>query len=131
MGSSGQDGSQEPQTAEVRVESAESKVESDAIEGGKTWAGITFCYIIIGLIGLESLILIVYFFAATYSLESLGKELSADSVRMLKEARGAVVDDVLKVGNLFLGSVLLPILTLLLGYIYGSRARETGSEEGD
>ena len=95
----------------------------------KTWAGIILCYVTIGLIGLESLIMIIYFFSATYSLRSLSQPLTQESLQVYKEARGAVVDDVMKIGNLFLGSVLLPILTLLLGYIFGSRAGKAESEE--
>jgi len=95
----------------------------------KTWAGIILCYVTIGLIGLESLIMIVYFFSATYSLKSLAQPLTQESLQIYKEARDAVVDDVMKIGNLFLGSVLLPILTLLLGYIFGSRAGKAESEE--
>lgn len=100
----------------------------------KTRAGLMLCYIVIGLIGLESLIMIVYVFAATYSLKPLEQPLTQESLQIYKEARSVVVDNVLKLGNLFLGSVLLPILTLLLGYMFGSRAEKAElqeSEEGD
>lgn len=53
------------------TESIENIVTTKPIETVKAWAGIFLCYGIVGLIGLESLILIIYFFFATYSLKSL------------------------------------------------------------
>lgn len=97
----------------------------------KTRAGLILCYVVIGLIGLESLIMIVYLFSATYPMKSLAQPLTEESLRIYKEARSAVVDDVLQISNLFLGSVLLPILTLLLGYMFGSREENTETNEGD
>ena len=97
----------------------------------KERAGVVLCYIAIGLVGLVSLAMIIYFFAATYSLKSLAQPLTQELIQIYKEARAAVVDDVLRVGNLFLGSVLLPILTLLLGYMFGSREEKAETDEGD
>lgn len=97
----------------------------------KTRAELILCYVAIGLIGLESLIMITYFLLATYPLKSLAQPLTEESLRIYKEARSAVVDDVLSIGNLFLGSILLPILTLLLGYMFGSREEKGETTEGD
>jgi hypothetical protein len=88
---------------------------------GTTRAGIRFCYIIIGLIGLLSLIMVIYFFAATHSLRPLAQPLTQESLQIYKEARSTVVDDITRIGDQLLGNVLLPTLTLLLGYIFGSR----------
>lgn len=122
-------GERRAEVVKVPVEFAIEEVKSDAIESEKTWAGIKFCYIIIGLIGLESVIMILYFVFATYSLKSLVQPLTTESVEIFKEARAAIVDDILRISNLFLGSILLPILTLLLGYIYGARSKRLDSEE--
>jgi len=97
----------------------------------KTRVGLILCCVVIGLIGLESLIMIVYFFAATYPLKSLAQPLTQESIQFYKEARAAVVNDVLSIGNLFLGTVLLPILTLLLGYMFGAREEKGETTEGD
>ncbi len=94
-------------------------------------AGLILCYVAIGLVGIVALMMIIYFFFATYSLKSLAQPLTQESLQIYKEARAAVVDDVLRVGNLFLGSVLLPILTLLLGYMFGSREEKGETNEED
>jgi len=97
----------------------------------RTRAGLILCYVAIALVGIVALMMIIYFFFATYSLKSLAQPLTEESLRIYKEARAAVVDDVLRVGNLFLGSVLLPILTLLLGYMFGSREEKDEVAEED
>ena len=132
MGSGGPGPTEEREsvTKAVPLESVERVVKADSIEGTKTWAGIILCYVTIGLIGLESLIMIIYFFAATYSLKSLGEPLTQDSIRAYKEARAAVVDDVVKISDQILGK-LLPVLTLLLGYVFGAREERAEIEEGD
>jgi len=94
-------------------------------------AGLILCYVAIGLVGIVALMMIIYFFSATHSLKSLAQPLTQESLQIYKEARAAVVDDVLRVGNLFLGSVLLPILTLLLGYMFGSREEKGEATEED
>ena len=138
MGSGGPESEESPKPKPIEIER---ELPPETIEVGKvlppeptiertkTWAGIILSYITLGLIGLESLIIIIYFFSATYSLKSLAEPLTQESLQVFKEARSAVVEDVLKIGNLFLGSVLLPILTLLLGYIFGSRAKKAETEE--
>jgi hypothetical protein len=138
MGSGGSEDCSRQEPVEIEKELPAETIEvgkvlppQPTIERTKAWAGIVLSYITLGFIGLESLIMIVYFFCATYSLKSLGQPLTQESLQIFKEARSAVVDDVLKIGNLFLGSVLLPILTLLLGYIFGSRTKEVETGEGD
>jgi len=97
----------------------------------KTRAGLILCYIAIGLVGLVSLIMVMYFFFATHSLKSLAQPLTQDSLQIYKEARSAVVDDITRIGDRLLGNVLLPVLTLLLGYIFGSREERAEPKEGD
>ena len=102
----------------------------EKIKRMKARAGIRLCYIAIGLVGLVSIIVIIYFFSATYPLKSLSQPLTQESIQIYREARSAVVDDVLKVGDQILGK-LLPILTLLLGYVFGAREEKAENEEGD
>lgn len=92
-------GERRAEVVKVPVEFAIEEVKSYAIESEKTWAGIKFCYIIIGLIGLESVIMILYFVFATYSLKSLVQPLTTESVDIFKEARAAIVDDILRISN--------------------------------
>jgi hypothetical protein len=106
-------------------------ISRESVKVMRARAGIILCYIAIGLVGLVSLIMIIYFFVATHSLKSLAQPLTEESLKIYKEARSAVVDDIAKVGNLFLGSVLLPILTLLLGYIFGSKEERAEANEED
>lgn len=75
--------------------------------------------------------MIAYLFFTTYPMKSLAQPLTQESIQLYKEARSVVVDDVLQISNLFLGSVLLPILTLLLGYMFGSREEKMETSEGD
>jgi len=95
----------------------------------KTKAGLTLCYTTLGFIGLISIILIIYFFTATNSLNSLAQPLTQESLQLYKEAKSAIADDVVKISDRFLGSILLPILTLLLGYMFGSREEKENREE--
>ena len=116
-------------------ESIATKVQLTPIESTeriKTKMGLKLCLIVIIFIGLESLIMMIYFFIATHSLKPMvAQAMTEETVRAYAEARRAVVEDVLKMGNLFLGSVMLPILTLLLGYMFGSRSEEADTEEED
>jgi len=106
-------------------------ISQESVKVMRARAGLILCYIAIGLVGLVSLMMIIYFFVATYSLKSLAQPLTKESLEIYKEARSAVVDDVLRVGNLFLGTVLLPILTLILGYMFGSREDRAETKEAD
>jgi len=108
--------------AEVQIKSIES------IERMKARFGLYLCLTVIILIGVESAMMLIYLFVDMNSLKSL---LTGDSIQLYSEARRAAVDGMLKIGNLFLGSVLLPILTLLLGYLFGSRSEQAETEEGD
>jgi hypothetical protein len=102
-----------------------------SMEEIKARAGLLLCYIAIGLVGLVSLIVMVSFFFTTHSLKSLAEPLTQESLQVFKEARSIVVEDLLKVSDRLLGNVLLPVLTLLLGYIFGSREEKAESGEGD
>ena len=88
--------------------------------------GLNLCYITIGLIGLVAVILIIYYFVATSSLESMIGSPTKDTIQIYKDARAAITDDIVKISDRFLGSILLPILTLLMGYMFGSREEKPG-----
>lgn len=134
MGNEESDGGRSSERIEVQPKRIKERIETPPPKSMKLMkmrAGLILCYIAIGLVGLVSLMMIIYFFSATHSLKSLAQPLTQESLQIYKEARAAVVDDVLRVGNLFLGSVLLPILTLLLGYMFGSREDKSETNEGD
>jgi flagellar basal body-associated protein FliL len=121
--------------SERRRESVESvKIEAPSrksMREMKTRAGLILCYIAIGLVGLVSLTVIMYFFFATHSLKPPEQPLTQESIQVYKEARSAVIEDVLKISDRILGNVLLPVLTLLLGYMFGSREEKAEAEKGD
>ena len=137
MGSGRSEEEQEP--VEVHVErvlpseavSAVAEVQLnpvESIERMKARVGLYLCLAVIILIGIESVMMLTHFFVDIHSLKSL---LAGDSIQLYSEARRAAVEGILKIGNLFLGSILLPILTLLLGYLFGSQVgREETEGEG-
>lgn len=116
---------------ESPAESVAKKVPLEAIDEKKVMAGLRLCYIALGFVGGIAVIIIAYFILATHSLKPLAQPLTEESLKLYREARSIVVDDILKVSDRLLGSVLVPILTLLLGYIFGSREDRTSSKEGD
>jgi hypothetical protein len=87
------------------------------------------CYITIGLIGFVAIVPIVYFYIAANSLESVVVSPTTDTIQLYKDAKSAITDDIVKIGDRFLGSILLPILTLLMGYMFGSREGKSKKEE--
>jgi len=91
--------------------------------------GLTMCYITLSLIGFVTIVLIAYFYIATNSLESVIGSPTTDTIQLYKDARSAITDDIVKIGDRFLGSILLPILTLLMGYMFGSREEKSRKEE--
>ena len=84
-------------------------------------AAVVFCYIIMCLVGLVLISIIIYLFASMHHLKLSG--LTQESLQIYKEGRSMVLEEVVKIGEQLLVKVLLPILTLLLGYIFGSREK--------
>ena len=68
--------------------------------------GLNLCYITIGLIGLVSIVLIIYFYIATRSIELAIGTPTKETIQFYKDARAAITDDIVKISDRFLGSVL-------------------------
>jgi hypothetical protein len=95
----------------------------------KTRAGLDLCKItIISLVILELVVVVVYLLITLLPLRSLNQPLDQESIKTYGELRSAMAGDVLKIGEQFLGK-LLPIITLLLGYMFGSREEKVEVEE--
>ena len=105
------------------------QTEEPKIKDIKTRIGLKLCMItIIGLVALEAVVVIAYFLITWYSVRSFDQTATAELLTSYNEARSAIADDILKIGEQFLGK-LVPVITLLLGYMFGSRMEK--DEEGD
>lgn len=105
------------------------QTEEPKIKDIKTRIGLKLCMItIIGLVALEAVVVIAYFLITWSSVRSFDQTATAELIKSYNEARSAIADDILKIGEQFLGK-LVPVITLLLGYMFGSRMEK--AEEGD
>jgi ABC-type Fe3+ transport system permease subunit len=80
-------------------------------------AGIKFCYIVFILVALMLICIFIYLFVSMSGIKL--SEATKESLEVYKEARGLVMEEAMKISDQLLAKVLLPVLTLLLGYIFG------------
>ena len=85
-------------------------------------AGVILCYIVIALLAVILVGIMIYFFASMRHLKL--SELTTESLQVYKDARSVVIEEVVKISDQLVAKILLPILTLLLGYIFGSREKK-------
>ncbi|MBD3181169.1 hypothetical protein GF312_02685 [Candidatus Poribacteria bacterium] len=88
-------------------------------------AGVVLCYISIALVGASSIIMIIYYIVSIGDFREILKVTNGSTdtelIQKYKEVSGIAVDNILRVSERIIGSILVPILTLLLGYIFGSK----------
>lgn len=90
----------------------------------KDWAGIVLAGVVLALIAIFSLILTIYWFRTAPSLESFGTPVKQESLQLYKEASNIAFESVYKILDLIVLTVLLPVLTLILGYLFGTRSKK-------
>ena len=79
--------------------------------------GIRASYVVLGIILLVLVGIIIYLMVSMSTIKITS--LAEDQLRIYKETRVVVMDEALKLGDQFLLKLLLPVLTLLLGYVLG------------
>ena len=79
--------------------------------------GIRASYVILGFMFLVLIGVIVYLLVSMSYLTV--PSLTEESFKVYKDARSMILDEAMKIGDQFLLKLLLPVLTLLLGYIFG------------
>lgn len=95
------------------------------------WAGVWQSWVVLGLITIFLAGLLVYLVLATPGLGEFGSPVTADSLAQWQKASDVVHQRVTGLVDLVVFKILLPLLTLLLGYVFGSRAGQgppSGSE---
>jgi len=92
----------------------------------KEIAGLVLAGVVLGLITVFTLTVIIYWFRTAPSLNSFGVPVTEESLKLYKEASQVIFDRISKMLDIIIVTVLLPILTLILGYIFGSRVRNKG-----
>ena len=85
-------------------------------------AGVILCYAVVALLAVILVGIMIYFFASMRGLKL--SELTTESLQVYKDARSVVMEEVVKISDQLVAKTLLPILTLLLGYIFGSREKK-------
>lgn len=86
------------------------------------WAGFRLVWAILGLIALLALGLLVYLAVAMPSIDAFGDPVTAESLAFYQKASDLVFERVTTLLDQVVIKTLVPVLTLLLGYVFGTRA---------
>jgi hypothetical protein len=95
------------------------------------WAGVRLLGAVLGLIALLVIVLLVYLAVATPSITAFGSPVTADSFALYQKTSDVVFQRVTSLVDQIVIKTLVPILTLLLGYVFGARAGRLPPEEGN
>ena len=80
------------------------QTEEPKIKDIKTRIGLKLCMItIIGLVALGAVVVIAYFLITWSSVRSFDQTATAELIKSYNEARSAIADDILKIGEQFFG----------------------------
>lgn len=94
-------------------------------ESYREFVGARFLWAILGLTALTALGLLLYVIIRTPAVPTFTANAAPDSVYLaaiIKE-RATVVDNAVKLGQLLLVGICLPLLTAILGYLFGTSRR--------
>lgn len=86
------------------------------------WAGVRLLWAVLGLIALLLAGLLAYLALATPGVIAFGSPVTPDSFALYQRGSDLVFQRVTTLLDQVVIKVLLPVLTLLLGYVFGARA---------
>jgi hypothetical protein len=95
------------------------------------WAGFWLLWAVLGLIALLLAGLLIYLAVATPDLTAFGSPATPDSVALHARTSEVVFQRVTTLLDQVVIKTLVPVLTLLLGYVFGARAGQpTAPDQG-
>lgn len=95
------------------------------------WAGVWLCLAVLALLGLVVVGLLLYPMLAAPSLESFGTPATAESLGLWREASDVSFQRATSLLDQVAIKMLLPLLTLLLGYVFGATVGHRAAAEGN
>jgi hypothetical protein len=95
-------------------------------EDYREFAGVRFFWAILGLAAITVVGLLLYVILRTPSIPALTADATPDSAYLAAviRERANVVDNAVKLGQLLLVGICLPLLTAILGYLFGTSRRQ-------
>jgi hypothetical protein len=88
------------------------------------WAGLRLVWTVFGSIACVLLSLVIYLTFATPDIHAFGAPVTADSQALQQKAAEAVFQRVTGLVDQIVIRVFLPVLTLLLGYVFGATSHQ-------
>ena len=93
-------------------------------------AGLAFAYWTLGALCAFLLVILGYWFLQAPRLSDFANPVTAESLRLYKEASDLAFQRTTTLAGIVAGSTLLPVLTFVLGHAFGSQAASSSSGQG-
>ncbi|MDP2935031.1 MAG: hypothetical protein Q8O86_00915 [Dehalococcoidia bacterium] len=92
-----------------------------------TWEGFKLLWAVLGAIIALSLAIVLFWTLGAPRASDFGSPITADSLALYQKASESFSQHLTSLFEQVVVKVLLPVLTLLLGYVFGSRAGQSES----